>query len=155
MSELAFSKPDIDSVIRLAAMDLLARREHSRQELIVKLCHRFSGEEASVENIVARLGKENLQSDQRFAEAFVSSRSARGQGPLRIQAELRQRGVSEALIEQVLAESGINWLELAKQVGARKYGGRPCSNYSEKAKRIRFLQYRGFAADDIRTVLDS
>ncbi len=153
MTELAFSKPELSSVIRNKAMDLLARREHSRRELERKLSQRFPDEETLIDSVLTRLADENLQSDFRYAEAFLAARSGRGQGPQRIRAELRQCGVAEAQIDQVMLQSEIDWLALAKQVVARKYGGKPCNDYGEKARRSRFLQYRGFDSDVINAIL--
>ena len=45
-------------------------------------------------------------SDARFAESFVRVRSERGQGPLRIRAELRERGVTDVLVDEVLTDHG-------------------------------------------------
>ena len=59
---------------RKKAMDLLARREHSRLELERKLTSRdYEAEEinATIEQLVA----DNLQSDSRFSEAYVQSLS--------------------------------------------------------------------------------
>ena len=75
----------------MVAMNLLARREHSRAELKEKLLKReFEPDE--VEATVASLADRNLISDERFAESFATGRIRRGQGPVRIRQELRQRG---------------------------------------------------------------
>jgi regulatory protein len=66
--------------IRSAAMDLLTGREFSRAELAKKLDNRFDGDSA-ISAVLDRLQEEGLQSDQRFAEAFLRSRIYRGQGP--------------------------------------------------------------------------
>ncbi len=153
MTELAFSKPDPSSVIRHKAMDLLARREHSRLELKQKLSQRFPDQGTLIDVVLSRLADENLQSDSRYAEAFLAARSGRGQGPQRIRAELRQRGVSDVHVDQVMQQADIDWHALARQVVARKYGEKPCSDYSERAKRSRFLQYRGFDSDVIKAIL--
>ena len=85
--------------VRLAAMDLLARREHSVIELKRKLQRRF-GDECAIDDQVARLAEEGLQSDARFAESFLCQRSGSGYGPARLKAELRERGLSDEQIEQ-------------------------------------------------------
>ena len=58
--------------IRRSAMNLLARREHGFNELVLKLSQRFPKDRA-VEQ-VDRLQKEGLQSDDRFVESFLNSR---------------------------------------------------------------------------------
>lgn len=137
------------SIIRLRAMDLLARREHSHLELHRKLADRFPEHEDLLGQVLVGLQQDNLQSNERFAEAFVSYRVRKGQGPHRISMELQQRGLGKPLAERAVAESGADWTVLAREVMAKKYGSKPCNDFSERAKRSKFLQYRGFNTDQI------
>lgn len=137
------------STIRLRAMGLLARREHSHLELYRKLADKFPEHVDLLTQVLDGLQQDNLQSDDRFAEAFVSSRVRKGQGPHRISLELQQRGVDKLLAERAVAESGADWILLAGEVMAKKYGKQPCTDFSERAKRSKFLQYRGFNIDQI------
>jgi regulatory protein len=134
---------------RNAAMDLLARREHSRSELQRKLGKRF--ETSDIDRALATLADENLQSDERFARSFTRDRMLRGIGPLRIEAELRQRGVDRQWIERALAtvpdEEHMQWREIAQDVLQRKFGDGPPEDLKEKARRLRFLSYRGFGEE--------
>lgn len=130
-------------------MDLLARREHSAKELRTKLLVReFDRDE--VDAAIERLIDDGLLSDERFAEAFVASRVRKGQGPLRIRGELEQRGVADGLIEASLGRVDVDWNEVARDVHDRKYGGAAPADYHERARRSRFLQYRGFTGEQIR-----
>jgi regulatory protein len=138
--------------IRRAAMDLLARREHSFQELSDKLSRRFTNSDLIIEQ-VQQLSDENLQSDQRFAEMFVRSRINKYQGPIRIKNELRERGVSERWVSHAIREEGADWNELIQHLSSNKYGEQPPADAKEKAKRMRFFQYRGFSFDLIQCVL--
>lgn len=150
-------------VVRYAAMSLLARREHSRQELTEKLLKRFEDSDLIAET-VQNLADEALQSDDRFTEAFVSMRKRRGQGPMRIAGDLRQKGVAPELIERYVDRTSEDeWLVIAQDICRRKYSGAGGTvmdkqesdkkKLREKARRVRFLQYRGFSADIIRKVL--
>lgn len=133
-------------------MDLLARREHSVAELRAKLIAReFDADE--VDRAVARLAEEGLVSDERFAEAYVSSRVRKGQGPLRIRVELERRGVSSDFITTCLEQGDIDWDELARSVRVKKFGSVLIENYRDWARQARFLQYRGFTGDQISNVL--
>ncbi|MEH6469485.1 MAG: regulatory protein RecX [Porticoccus sp.] len=148
------TEADIDtqdplSTIRLRAMGLLARREHSHLELYRKLADRFPEHVDLLDQVLDGLQQDNLQSDVRFAEAFVSSRVRKGQGPHRISMELQQRGLNKLLAERAVVESGTDWMLLADEVMAKKYGKKPCNDFSELAKRSKFLQYRGFNTDQI------
>lgn len=130
---------------RLSAMNMLARREQSRKELENKLGTRF---EADVINrVLDDLKSEGLQSDQRFLESFVSSRINRGQGPLKISYELRNKGIAMEAIADQLEPYAENWLEIAKDVLQRKFGEEPPADYKERQKRQRFIASRGFPND--------
>jgi len=137
---------------RHKAMDLLARREHTRQELVTKLATRDFPEDVA-EAVVDRLTEENLQSDVRFTEAFVSMRRKKGQGPIRIQNELQQRGVSQDLQDEYLDSRDDIWRDMIKQVRQKKFGNSSPKNYQQRAKQARFLQYRGFTSEQIRQEL--
>lgn len=139
------------------ALGLLARREHSARELRAKLHSRGFGT-AQVETVLARLEEERLQSDERFAEAYLRQRSGKGYGPERIRAELRERGIGEALISAALRHAGetegIDWFELAASVYRKKYRERPITDMKERVKRQRFMQYRGFSREQIAAVIE-
>ncbi|MDX2464858.1 MAG: regulatory protein RecX [Porticoccus sp.] len=143
------------SIVRVRAMNLLARREHSCFELQRKLGDKFPDYSEIIGQVVLGLQKENLQSDERFAEAFLSSRIRRGQGPNRISMELQQRGVDQDLIGHILEKSGIDWYELARAVLNKKYGTKFCEDFKERARRSSFLHYRGFNSDQIAKCFNS
>lgn len=150
----AVDSPDIRPAdIRRAAMDLLARREHSYRELQQKLSARFADAEL-VRAELDRLRDERLQSDARFAEAYVHSRAQRLYGPLRIRIELRERGIDDALISMALSAGEIDWQANLQELVRSRFGSGAPADLKEKAKRLRFLQYRGFAGDDMRTLFD-
>lgn len=139
--------------IRVAAMDLLARREHSRRELKQKLKKRFDDEEL-IEEQLDRLCEENLQSDSRYAESFLRQRINRGHGPLRIRQEMRQKGIADAEIVCAMEEEDPDWFSLAEQTYRRKFGELRSEDIREKAKRNRFMQYRGFGVEHYQHLLD-
>ena len=139
--------------VRRAAMDLLARREHSRQELQRKLARRLAVDAEVIFSVINQLTQEGLQSDQRLAEALLRYRSNRGQGPLKIKAEMREKCIESDLIEQIFDEANIDWFDLALRVLEKRYGDGSAVDASERAKRTRFLQQRGFSFDQIQTVM--
>lgn len=143
------------SLVRARAMDLLARREHSSLELKQKLCAKLPEHSELVETVIDRLQQDQLQSDERFAEAFLSSRVKKGQGPRRIGMELQQRGVSSSIIGAVIADcTVVDWYQLANEVLIKKYGNKPCVDFKEQAKRRQFLHYRGFNTEHISACFD-
>jgi regulatory protein len=135
--------------IRLAAMNLLARREHSVRELRNKLKRRFS-DEAVIDEQISRLTLERLQSDARFAESYARQRADKGYGPVRLREELRERGVTEAEVDVALEELKVDWRVLATRVMQKKFGLDAAVDIKEKARRARFMQYRGFAVEHYR-----
>ncbi len=138
--------------IRFAAMNYLARREHTRKELCQKLKRRFP-DTTLLETEIQRLTDENLQSDERFAENFVCYRSGLGFGLLHIQQDMRQRGLTDCEIALAIERADVDWSALAAEVFQKKFGEQPTVDMKEKARRARFMQYRGFASDEYRHLL--
>jgi regulatory protein len=135
---------------RKKAMDFLARREYGQTELIRKLANKgFQSDVAAL--AVTQLTDEGLQSDQRFAESFVQSRINQGKGPVRIRLDLGQRGLSDATIEIAIEEADPDWRALAREQRHKKFGSSTPSDFKEKARQMRFLQYRGFEQDHIQS----
>ena len=137
--------------IRIKAMDLLARREHSVKELLRKLCERYEETEL-IADVVRQLSEDNLVSDSRFAEMYIRSRIGRQFGPVKIKNDLRERGVSEDKIRFALNEANQNWLQLIQELSEKKYGKTLPSEAKETAKRMRFFHSRGFDTDCIRSI---
>lgn len=137
---------------RNTAMNWLARREHSQAELRTKLAAReFHTDE--IEQAVAGLVSDGLVSDERFAESFITARVRKGQGPVRIRMELKRRGVDAETIQLQLDEAGMSWHSLARDVRCRKFGSEQPAEFKEKARQMRFLEYRGFTGDQIRSAV--
>jgi len=138
--------------VRLAAMNLLARREHSVRELRKKLKRRFV-DDVMIDEQLARLSSENLQSNLRFAESYARQRVGRGYGPVRVQEELRERGASVADVAAAMRELEVDWGVVASDVMLKKFGVLAPVDIKEKARRARFMQYRGFTAEHYQKLL--
>lgn len=135
--------------LRERALGLLARREHSRAELARKLAPH--GEADEIAALLDDLERENLLSNQRYAESLANSRAGR-HGSLRVKADLRDKGVPEALVAEAVRTARANDLEAARAVWAKKFGGPPV-DAAERAKQMRFLAGRGFPLDVVRRVV--
>lgn len=135
--------PDPQALERIA-VGLLARREHSRAELLHKLTTRgFAA--ADIEPLLDRLATQRLQSDARFAASYARMRSGRGYGPRRIRAELRERGIAAELIEHELATLAGAETGRIDDIWRRKFASLLPQDYRERARQMRFLQQRGFS----------
>jgi regulatory protein len=133
------------------ALGLLARREHSRKELKLKLRQGgYEGEETGA--AIDRLGEQHYQDDDRFAEALVRSRVGQGYGPIRLRAELKSHGLNDARIRTLINEAEVDWVASATAQLRRRYARSGVSDQAERFKRSQFLLRRGFAAATVRTV---
>lgn len=133
-------------------MDLLARREHGRVELMRKLRKR-GAPEALVEAALQRLAEEGLLSEARYLESFVAYKARAGYGPQRIREELGQRGLARGDIDQALRDSGIDWFEQLRETWQRKFAGQLPVDARERAQQGRFLAYRGYSLEMIGRLL--
>jgi regulatory protein len=135
--------------LRVRALQLLTRREHSRAELHAKLAGLAESAEA-LEAVLDRLQSERLLSDSRYASQRVAARAGR-YGNTRLRQELRQQGVSDDDIAAALPEAG-DEIERCRSVWSRKFGQRP-DTPADRARQMRFLQYRGFSSEAIQLTL--
>ena len=134
------------------SLGLLARREHSVKELRLKLAARgYAG--GAIERTLKELAERDLQSDEKFTQAFLRSRRERGQGPLKIRAQLIQRGVQAELIATALAEAAVDWHRCAAAARRRRFGEAPPEDRNQMAKQARFLRGRGFSAAQVARAL--
>ena len=138
---------------KTVAVKLLSRREHSAHEIREKLRQR-EFDEGEIELAIEELKAGCWLSDERFAEAYIRMRQLKGFGPLRIAMELKERGVDELIVEGQLDTNDASWMQILEQQYQKKYRNRAIEDYNEKAKRIRFLQYRGFTLDAIYQVVN-
>ena len=100
------------------------------------------------------LSERNLRSDHRFVEKYIDQRSRKGFGPLRIRAELAERGITGDLVADLLDAAGCDWSERLHDLADRKFGAAPATERREQARRARFLQQRGFPTGLIGRYLD-
>ena len=141
--------PESAAELKARALRLLARREHSRDELARKLAPHAESPEI-LEGLLRELESKKQLSNERFAEVRAHW-LARKYGAARIVQDLKSKGVAEDLADR--AAAGLNEIEKAKAILARKYR-QPATTREEHARRARFLQSRGFSYDTIRSVLE-
>jgi regulatory protein len=150
------SPPSDVPVLRRAAMDFLVRREHSFYELSQKLLGKFPDASAElIEQVLIRLKEQNLQSDERFTEAYVRYRKSKGFAYLHIKSDLVQRKVPMAIINAYLYEDDADWPEIALGLISKRLGDDGTLEYgsSQHRRLAKFLESRGFSQLDTRRVL--
>lgn len=140
--------------LRQTALKTLARREHSYWELQQKLLTKSENKQAII-TVLDRLKNEKLLDDVRFAESYVRMRSNRGYGPVRIQHELHHRGISEVISEEIIDNMKNEWPILIISVRKKRFGSAIPKDFNDRAKQMRFLEYRGFTHDQIRLAFNS
>jgi regulatory protein len=140
-------QPDTPAELKARALRFLARREHSRAELSRKLAPRAESAEALL-FLLDELEKRKQLSDDRYAEVR-SNWMSRKYGAAKIRQDLKAKGIADDVLARV---SSTGELDRAKAILARKYRD-VASSREEKARRMRFLQSRGFSYDTIRSAL--
>ena len=135
--------------LRERALRMLARREHSRAELARKLA--AHAEDEDLDALLDDLERENLLSNNRFADMLLNARAGR-HGSVRLKAELRDKGVPAELIEAAVSKARGNDLEAARAVWRKKFGAPP-RDATERARQMRFLAGRGFPAGVVSKVV--
>ncbi|WP_424946571.1 regulatory protein RecX [Candidatus Spongiihabitans sp.] len=154
------SQSQTDELIRLLkdqACRLLARREYSAFELRQKFAQlvpppiRAQILDDLLDNMLDDLMRRGMQSDARFAEMLCRSRFNGGKGPVRLKHELNKHNINPDLIERAMAVYQGQWAASAAQVRRRKFGDHAPASYAEWARQARFLQQRGFTAEQIES----
>lgn len=131
-----------------SALRILTRRDHAEAELRHKL-HAKGFTPYAAETTVSRLKTLGYLDDRRFARAFADYflRSGRGVGA-RLQQELRRKGISRELVDEVLAATGAEYdeAEILKGILDARFAGFNAAKAPEKEKRrvMAYLQRRGF-----------
>lgn len=151
-------KPELN--LKARALQYLARREYSRAELAAKLKPYAQLEDdfeqlqpVDLNGLLDDLTKRGYLSDERAAAQFLHCKRQR-LGTQRIFHELRQKGISEELIDEAMPALKETELEAARGVWQRKFGTLP-TDAREKSKQMRFMQSRGFGFDVIFKVLQT
>lgn len=136
--------------LRERALRLLARREHSRAELVRKL-EQAGFAQPDIAPLLDHFEAQNWLSDRRFAESYVADHRARA-GSVKLAHDLRRRGVPDSIVDAVVRDNRDSELERARDVWQKKFGTAP-ADAAEKARQMRFLQSRGFTLDVIRRAI--
>ena len=132
------------------ALRLLSQREHSRAELERKLAP-YEETPGELAKALDELQARDFINDGRAIESVVHRRAGK-LGAARVRQELAAKGLSGEAV--ALAMEGLRETELsrAQEVWRKKFGLPPADAH-ERAKQMRFLMTRGFAAEVVRRVV--
>lgn len=156
-----------ESRLRWLAFYYLSRREYGKAELRQKLLDKEQ-EADKIDALLDEFEEKGYQSDYRTTLMLIRENIRKGRGRGRIKQEFYRKKIDmpdniDELIDMANAESdefsefidnsadnlveGIDWLKLAVSARTRKYGDTIPVEQKDKAKQLRFLQYRGFNSD--------
>jgi regulatory protein len=135
----------------VAALGALARRDHATEDLRRKLLEK-GYDAVVVAPLLEALRAEKLLDDKRYTENFVAYHAARGQGPVRVRAELRRHGLEGELVGECL-DAFPDWIVQLRKARQKKFGAKLPDHYADRQRQSRFLGYRGFTSAQIRTAL--
>lgn len=139
-------------LILLNAYRLLSHRSHSEHELGQKLVRYGARKKIDhlpeiIDQVIERLREQGYLNDKKFAEWFVSQRKEfRPRSKRRLSLELKQKGISEEIIENVLKEYDEK-LVLQKLIEKKKA-------FYTKEELIKYLLNQGFTYDLIQRQID-
>lgn len=142
------------AAIRAKALELLARREHSRLELRQKLIRRGYPAEG-IDPVLEQLIEERLLDENRYAELYACARADKGYGPLRIARELRERGVPEDAVAATLTGLADDWLPKLRELHRKRFKSRLPAAAAERMQQIRVLRQHGFTLDQIKHLFET
>lgn len=137
------------------AFKFLSYRPRSEAEVRARLS-RLGFPQKSVEATLEKLRTLNLLDDEIFARGWVRGRAeGRGYGPLRIERELRQKGIAKSLIRQVVQETfgQEEGKERARALVAKRFRGKDLGDRKVLHRAIGFLQRRGYRSSMIAEIL--
>ena len=128
----------------------LSRREYSRLELEQRLLlKKYTLSE--IGHCLDSMQERGYLSESRFTESYIRHRSSSGVGPLKICAELRQRGVF--VDSSAACFQAIDWDESLHAVWCKKFDHMP-GDQRARAKQMRFLLQRGFEPARVQRLLN-
>lgn len=140
--------------LRSRALYWLGQREFSIKDFRTKL-ERVCESEAMIDNLLEDFVSRDWLNEHRYMTAFVRQKISAGLGQYRIKQELNQHGIKQDQAELYFEQLDFDWFEQALTTYQKKYGVSECNDFKEKAKRFRYMQYRGFSPDQIKYAMEA
>tara|TARA_R110001583_G_scaffold11285_1_gene51302 strand:+ start:16262 stop:16915 length:654 start_codon:yes stop_codon:yes gene_type:complete len=146
-----FNKPikpatDIDGVKRSAFWHL-GRRDHSENELRIKLARKTDNQQW-IDAVIEECYEYRYLDDERYCESFIRNAQNKGHGINRIQRDLKLKGISNTLCQLAFDKNEFNYINSATEQLQKRYRER-IENAHLKQKAMAYLQGRGHTFEDI------
>jgi len=103
-------------------LKLLARREYSQKELMLKMQSK-GFEVEQIEEQIARLAEVGLQSDERYAEMLTEHYVLKGKGPFYLRQKLREKGLNQTIVEASISAMDVDEALKNALYRLRRYDG--------------------------------
>ncbi len=137
------------------AYKFLSYRPRSEAEVRARLSQ-LGFPHKSIEPTLEKLRSLDLLDDDSFARGWARGRAeGRGYGPLRIERELRQKGIAKSVIQEVVGETfgRSEGKEKARALLEKRFRGKDLSDRKILSRAVAFLQRHGYPTPVIAEVL--
>lgn len=135
---------------RYQVLGQLSRRQRSEWELRDYLkCKEYTSE--VIEQVIEGLTKYGYVDDKKFADAWIANRRLlKATSSRRLRQELKQKRVSDEVIDEALTEDETDENKVLRNLVERK---RKQTKYQDDLKLMQYLSRQGFNYDDIKSAL--
>lgn len=140
--------------LRSTALAWLGRQEYSQHKFCEKL-KKYEATEEQIELILEEFCQNDWLCEQRYCDAYVRGRVNKGQGKIRIRADARNKRLDQDNVNESLNKVDVDWFEQARATYYKRFGDMPVKDIKDKAKRLRFMQYRGFTMDEVNFAMNN
>ncbi len=150
----------LNKVIFEKAVQLLAQRDYSTKQLSQKLFVFFSKKDdqldaesltQAINDVITRCQQSHWLDDMQYIKKYIEMRSRKGFGKNRIVLELKQRGLKREMIDALMQQIDIDWVEIALHQLNKKFKEIDKNDLKQKRQIIQFLLYRGFSQTEVNS----
>ncbi len=141
------------SKAKMTALSYLSYKDRTKREVIRRLKEKGFTKEVTKKTLVFLINYGYIN-DVEFSKKFVKQRvCSKGYGRYKVIRELREKGVSEEIIELVTEDIEDDERETAFKFGTKKARNLDLEQYKDTQKLYAYLQRRGYSYDIIKGVI--
>ncbi len=139
---------------KLTALSFLSYKDRTKREVIRKLKEKGFTKEVTKKTLLFLIDYGYIN-DLEFSKKFVKQQvSSKGYGRFKVVRDLREKGVSDEIIEKVTANIEEDEKETALKFALKKARKLDINEYKDRQKLYAYLQRRGYSFDIIKSVLE-